>query len=480
MTNKSEKANNLDLGLSALLQEVSAAPASSPETHEATPPQTDAIDSQLKPEVKKNKYEELADSQNWPELANVCESELRSNPENVTEVRLWWVLAQLKGRRMPATLLTAPLETATQELKNLGDKPDLINLAARTLAELGQALLAAGDGAAAVSFLKRAADLVPQHAESLQSAALHEIKRLESLNNLSTRQLAERDQQLSSMRAFIPSQVEPPELRILADLKRSAAIRKTQAQGESKNRGGRSTAFSFLSALRSSVLVRVLPIVIFLGLISAFLLPRFSSWFESSPGAMIYRSSRNTAAPTLKLPELSKLDSVSAFDGLYYDLKTERPGAPVAGGALRSRVASPATKVTATISGSKEVLSMSGPAEPQEMRQALSQPQQALPDKSSDILFGGGATKGGSPGAPSSAPSTSGSAEPQELAASKVYRIIARTRITASPSYQTEVLGTLQTGERVAAEGRVDSWIQIRSASGRIGFILAQDAVPEG
>ncbi len=482
MTNKSEKGQNLDLGLSALLQEVSSASASSPET-EANPNQKNSVDDDLKLEVKKNKYEELADSQNWLELMNVCESELRDNPKNVTEVRLWWVVAQLKGQRMPATLLTAPLETATEELKTHGDQPALLNLTARTLAELGQALLAAGDGAAAVSFLKRAADLAPQYLETLLHAARHEIHRLDSLRDLSTRQLAERDQQLDVLRAFVPdankvsATIKTPEQRILEDLKRSAIEREVRKEQRLQGKI-RAKATALLSVLGASPIMRVITVAIIAVAGGVMLSPHILKWFQSSPGMMAFGVGLTTQPPTLKLPELDKIDSVSAFDGLYYDLKNDRP-ASAADGSLRSRVVSPATKGTSTISGSKEVLSMSGPVEPQEMQQALSQPPQAPSDKSSEILFGGGGAGGGSSGGSASFPSNSGSVTGQNSSNSKVYRIIAHTRIIASPSYKTEVLGTLQSGDRVSAEGRVDSWIQIRSASGKIGFILAQDAVPE-
>ena len=117
---------------------------------------------------------------------------------------------------------------------------------------------------------------------------------------------------------------------------------------------------------------------------------------------------------------------------------------------------------------------MNEPKEPADMQQALRQPDSIQADASADILFGGGSQVKNSV-----APITNAGPTRQNFSGHRVFRILARTKILTQPNYQTDVIGMLSPGERVSAEAMVENWLQIRSTSGRVGFIFAQDAEPE-
>lgn len=61
----------------------------------------------------------------------------------------------------------------------------------------------------------------------------------------------------------------------------------------------------------------------------------------------------------------------------------------------------------------------------------------------------------------------------------RFFRVVARTQVRPLPSFSNNGLDYLQPGDRILVVGRDGSWLKVRSTSGRIGYVLAQDAEPE-
>ena len=63
----------------------------------------------------------------------------------------------------------------------------------------------------------------------------------------------------------------------------------------------------------------------------------------------------------------------------------------------------------------------------------------------------------------------------ERFSSPKVFEVIARTHVVTEPAYTAEEVVILHVGHKVEAEGRHGPWLRLRSKSGRVGFVLAQD-----
>lgn len=463
MSSDSERKGGLDLGLSALLQDPAGVPsepiAAPTESHVPSPPS-------ILPAADKNEFETLAAESRWGDLVALCEQKMSTDSQDLIEPRLWWVTAQLRSGQLPVSLLVAPLEAATQSALVSAQDSRIRSLAAGTLASAAAAARAAADGELEVAMLHKAAELDPHHQAALTMAVDAEVSRLRSQSGLSTAQLSERESRVAQLESLRPVTKISPEARVIA-MVRSASSPQASKRGSLKSARradcapGRSQTSPkrFLGALA----------VIGLSLGAWWFLGRGRIGFSADQqGMLLAGADSDLLQPQLKLAEIPQVEMVSAFDGLYYDLKNEAGGK--GGKARLSRpVASGRGPSAQSGSGSKQMLVIDGPTEPPEMQDALLQPEEPPADKSSATLFGG---------ADATVPDRDGGSG-QVFTGHQIFKVLVRTKIMAHPQYQTEALGMLNAGDRVSAEGQVDSWLKIRSTSGRVGFILAQDVAAD-
>lgn len=347
----------------------------------------------------------------------------------------------------------------------------MVSLAARTLAVAGAAALRGQDGELRVAMCHRAAQLDAKYEPELVAALEAEESRLRSQTGLSSAQQEAREKRLRALDAIRPARAQTAAEKVLAMARAHA--------GASVERSVQSAGATAMPSIQMRAPLSIRPpsgrqraVVA-----TAFILFLCGAWVvagklrellsASELGELVASSVRSAGLPELKLSKNTVVETVSAFDGLYYDLKDEPRG--------RSRAAEPARAAHSSLGtrlaggGAKQVLSMDGPVEPVEMQEAMLQPERPVVDNTAATLFGGADSGGSAP--------TVGAG--QSFEGHRIFKVLVRTSILAEPRYQAQSLGTLRVGDRVSAEAKVQDWIRIRSASGRVGFVLAQDLDPE-
>jgi hypothetical protein len=470
VSSNSEHSNGLDLGLSALLRDLEKAPELSAPATVTSAASPVAAQLEPPPPAPLNEFETLAEGKRWTDLVRLCEERIADALQDRTEPRLWWVLAQLHSAELPVGLLVAPLEAALEPVAAAGTDPRIVSLAARTLAAAGAAALRAHDGELRVAMCHRAAQLDAKYEPELVAALEAEESRLRSQAGLSSAQQEVREKRLRALDAIRPARAQTAAEKVLAMARAHA--------GASAERSVQSAGANAMASIQMRTPLSIRPPMGRQAAVVATALVLFlcGAWVvagklrelvrSSELGELVASSVRSAGLPELKLSKNTVVETVSAFDGLYYDLKDEPRG--------RSGAAQPARSAHSSVStrqggGAKQVLSMDGPAEPAKMQEAMLQPERPAVDNTAATLFGGADSGSGAP--------TVGAG--QGFEGPRIFKALVRTPILAEPRYQAQSLGTLSVGDRVSAEAKVQDWIRIRSASGRVGFVLAQDLDPE-
>ncbi|RMG39671.1 MAG: hypothetical protein D6719_12810 [Candidatus Dadabacteria bacterium] len=375
-----------------------------------------------------NNYEILMHAQKWHELSILCEKNISSGKKNeVIEAKLWWILAQLKGQLMPASMLAAPLESVSSEIikSEFALPEELCQMCGNLLQEVANELAKCGCFDTALTFLKRANQfsvdctvVARELLRSYQTGANTDISRENGI--------------CSELRKLCGSQ--------LLDVDE---VNSDGGQDDTeKNR--LKTQKSIFDSRR--LLILGLSILIIVGLVFWNLSAR------DIAGIVVIKRSSGDARPVPILPELKRIRSVSNLDALYYGIN-------------RAEKRDDAKETEHNVVGHKQVVNTSGPLEPYDFGKIMrGQARSHL-----DIPLG--------PRSALAKPNEPPAAYPYEkLDQVTMYTIIRPTKIMARPSVLTVSVGTLYEGDRVMVQAKVGNWLQLRSKRGNLGYIRASDA----
>jgi hypothetical protein len=485
----------VDLGFSTLIASLNSHPQSSNSTATAEPLEVKTnLGADLAP-VKsehgllatptpiqeKKSFEDLAEARQWSELAKFAESHM-SNSRGSANVlaTIWWGLAQLELGSIPASVLTSPIQRASAEVERFSimASGNLVEPAltssrvkketAGLLLRLAKRNVASVSDTIAPEFFRRAANLDKTLAVEVCSVMEREIDRL----NKMTGRKGLREARIRDLKAICAdltnSQSAKPttenSIRITAPNETDDKLRVVNAD----------TAVGIQAAKKSrtSLVTTLVFLIIVLGLSIRYL------WFEFITGKTPFLG--HGAASLVEydfktdasIPSISRLASVDNLEVLLAKVNSmaitsastntsralgRQPGKPIApvemGGLLENEP--PANR-----SGVKlEKVDTSGPIEgtvfyQREMRGAA---------ESGDSVFG-------------SQPPGVGGFLPNTGNGPRVYRVLTFTRVYSKASFFSQTIANLDSGARVEVVERFGEWLKIRSKSGQIGFMLAQDA----
>lgn len=431
MTNQpNDKDGQLDLGLSVLLTDRGREPSV------ATSPISQDVKEQVPTAGPNSPYKELADQRKWGELVASLEPALSNGA--TPEAQLWWVRAHLGALSMPASLLIAPFEALLRDLK--GNKLSL---------ELGSILKETG-----LLMLQR----IQQVGDSAQIAVLRRtlienglLEATSKHNNRSSWQVLPEQNgdraAVSELSNQVASQVSSQSSPLA--IKRAPRINK-----------------------RTAISVGVVALLLLLLLL--LLAPHFLYLTASTEAA--YESfvhEPGIAEQVIPAPEgRNHLGSLSA---LFYSIKEQEEQAEkISASVVEAEPTSSPIQPQATsrsdpsvqegaqsiqVAKRKEQINTRGPIEGEQYRSARSVERERPQNIGEPPLRG----------------SNSSRRTPFERDSNgKLYRATARVNVLSAPSYRGRVLGRLEPGDRLLVEGRLGSWVRLRSRQGREGYVLAQ------
>ena len=438
MTNQpNDKDGQLDLGLSVLLTDHGREPSVT------TSPISQDVKEQVLTAGPNSPYKELADQRKWGELVASLEPAL-SNAAT-PEAQLWWVRAHLGALSMPASLLIAPFEALLRDLKGNKLSSELGSILKETGLLMLQRIQQVGDSAQ-IAALRRA--LIENGL--LEATSKHNRR---SSWQVLPEQNGDRAA-VSDLSNQVASQVSS--LSSPLAIKRAPRINK-----------------------RTAISVGVVALLLLLLLLLA---PHFLYLTASTEAA--YESfvhEPGIAEQVIPAPEgQNHLGSLSA---LYYSIKEQEEQAEkisaslVAAEPTSSPIQPPTTSrsdpyvqegaQSIQVAKRKEQINTRGPIEGEQYRSARSVER----ERPQNI------------GEPPLRDSDSSRRTPFERDSNgKLYRATARVNVLSAPSYRGRVLGRLEPGDRLLVEGRLGSWIRLRSRQGREGYVLAQsvEEIQEG
>lgn len=438
MTNQpNDKDGQLDLGLSVLLTDRGREPSVT------TSSILQDVNEQVPTAGPNSPYKELADQRKWGELVASLEPALSNGA--TPEAQLWWVRAHLGALSMPASLLIAPFEALLRDLK--GNKLSL---------ELGSILKETG-----LLMLQR----IQQVGDSAQIAvlrrALIENGLLEATSKHNNR----------SSWQVLPEQNE--DKSVVSDLSNQVA---SQVSSQSSPLAiKRAPRINKRTAISVGVVALLLLILLLLAPHFLYLTASTEAAYESfvhEPGI---------AEQVIPAPEgRNHLGSLSA---LFYSIKEQEEQAEkISASVVVAEPTSSPIQPQATsrsdpsvqegeqaiqVAKRKEQINTRGPIEGEQYRSARSVERERPQNIGEPPLRG----------------SDSSRRTPFERDSNgKLYRATGRVNVLSAPSYRGRVLGRLEPGDRLLVEGRLGSWVRLRSRQGREGYVLAQsvEEIQEG
>ncbi len=430
MTNQpNDKNGQLDLGLSVLLTDHGREPSVT------TSPISQDVKEQVLTAGPNSLYRELADQRKWGELVASLEPALSNGA--TPEAQLWWVRAHLGALSMPASLLIAPFEALLRDLKGSELSLELGSILKETGLLMLQRIQQVGDSAQ-IAALRRA--LIENGL--LEATSKH--------NHRSSWQVLPEQNGDRAAVSDLSNQVAPQVSSQSSPLaiKRAPRINK-----------------------RKAISVGVVALLLLLLLLLA---PHFLYLTASTEAA--YESfvhEPGIAEQVIPAPEgQNHLGSLSA---LYYSIKEQEEQAEKISASLveaeptSSPIQLPTTSrsdpyvqegaQSIQVAKRKEQINTRGPIEGEQYRSARSVERERPQNIGEPPLRG----------------SDSSRRTPFERDSNgKLYRATARVNVLSAPSYRGRVLGRLEPGDRLLVEGRLGSWIRLRSRQGREGYVLAQ------
>jgi len=377
------------------------------------------------------------------------------------EARLWWVRAQLRMRGVPASILSAPLDSASgaftenpDRLQGVSDEERLrlSALASSILVETAEVLKHSSDLSMSLHFLERAYKLNGDGARELGQLVEQELGRI---RGKSRRRLSEEDLQnrtrLESLQAGLDKKWE------------FAAPAAGRSQPSSAN------VPLFSQNVRNLLILCVLLAV---SSTAVFLIMREPGAAEGAEGEteeVLQLALPAGSAPQVRAPVLSRLTVRGGLDAVYYELGDRTGPGATPGEAV------PQEKPENGKPAGKEVVNTSYPL--------VSQGQQ---EKVPAVESPAAPRKESRPAAASRAHSAPLPREEPRPVAFEVfvnpreYVISRSTDVMSRPSQFAAPLDTLLVGDRVRVDGRVGAWLRLRSQQGKTGYINGRDAYEAG
>lgn len=436
---------SLDLGLSSILNSGHA--GARPESHSSQSFLSDqaTLSEQASQGAKinlhpKDQFELLADSNRWLELSGKAEERLNHLGEGDLEAKLWWLYAELHILRVPLSILSAPLDSATlsfmAEGESLVDRPKLKLLASKVLQKALEGLKTQSDSALEILFKERIA-------------------------------------KLSADKGPIIEEVVPPAVPSKERVELPLEALATQS-------------ISKKPLIYAALLVAVL-MCIFLG--------RFvdlgSLLSQESLGSGRLVSSLSTAE--LILPVGERVAGLSHLDPIYYDLKDakRKESAPLleSSNSQSANLQQPVQQLPSKEQPQDKpaVIDTSNPVEPKGVRE-LREAQNRQPKRARADNYAGEYDRAREPSGDGYWESEQrvpidDTLESERARAIPVikfnepryYTVIVQTSLMAKPSYYTISIAEFEPGDRVEVDAKFDNWLRVRSKHGTVGFILAQD-----
>lgn len=486
--------DGLALDLRVARAEESVAPASTPRIESkgaaSLSPKLDG------PKVE-GPYERLYREERWNELGHYAESHLTHHGVEDPEARLWWVRAQLKLGGIPASILSASLESTTV---TISEKPQsstsLYALAGCVLLEMSNVLKDKNEGDLARVFLERA--------ENLKKGVVSPTSTVHAHVNSTTG---------TSTAKIVAPRKTPPDVGVGTLAEKVKQVRDQRAatvpQAAKPARTDVSKA-SFFAERRS---VQIGGAALGGVLVSAFLLfPALAGWNAASKEGTVHAYTFDLEGkPALLLPQIDRVNGLSHLAALYYDFDKRGPAHPapvapvqqmsangpvdlapsapsaVASGADPALNSAPNNGVAAVKApeprerrGKKEVVNTSGPIESNDIRAYESQQKnddepytidfppyrnaENRPDRGRD----GNGNSFGRRG--------NGEGGMERFSAPRTYTITKRTTVMSGPSVKAFQVEELDTGDEIVVEAQIGPWLQLRSKRNQVGYILADDA----
>lgn len=469
---KQNSQSQVDLGLADLLHSLAK---NSGEPVEKEMASKNGSDSEAAPDYTVEPLEVLKSlvvAGNWRELARRTEQVLQparsvSQPDEYSVyARMCWIRSQLELDEMPASILVAPLEVSARQFDSIVPSDDLRSFAGELFGALANRLDASIDGEMKALFQKKSELLIGwqqgNHAEQRKSGAAN-LKQGRSQNS-----------------GIEKSSFDPAATNVKIGIGRQT-FQQTSPPPVTARR---------LAPTSSHSIAMLALIVLGLVIIAAALALRFSD---------MGRAARSSDTEVLELalqppviafplnnPELETLSELSRFDPILYDiasreripeaLRSERPPANSEPGVGQSASQAGASAV-GVVSGKKEAIDLSGPIEPQQVR-----------DRKRDGDRIGGLDSSGRKRIPqddlysrdiSDRPANIGSVydsnRQYDFKKPVAYEVMVRTEVYGAPSRRSQIVAELREGDEVLAEGVEGSWVRIRSRLGREGFVPKQD-----
>jgi len=439
MTNQpNDKNGQLDLGLSVLLTDHGREPSVT------TSPISQDVKEQVPTAGPNSPYKELADQRKWGELVASLEPALSNG--STPEAQLWWVRAHLGALSMPASLLIAPFEALLRDLKGSELSSELGSILKETGLLMLQRIQQVGDSAQ-IAALRRA--LIENGL--LEATSKH--------NHRSSWQVLPEQNGDKSAVSDLSNQVAPQ----VSSQSSPIAIKRAPRINK-----------------RAAISVGVVALLLLLLLL--LLAPHFLYLTASTEAA--YESfvhEPGIAEQVIPAPEgQNHLGSLSA---LYYSIKEQEEQAEKISASLveaeptsspiQPQATSPSDPAvqegaqSIQVAKRKEQINTRGPIEGEQYRSARSAERESPQNIGEPPLMGRDSSRH----------------TPFERDSNgKLYRATARVNVLSAPSYRGRVLGRLEPGDRLLVEGRLGSWMRLRSRQGREGYVLAQsvEEIQEG
>ncbi len=448
----------LNLGLSQILESqnsgsMNGSPDKAPKLFEHTPGGNSTSACSELPANPFSKAVALSKARQWNDLASYCEVLLSSNPDQA-DIRVFWVLAQFRLKRMPLSILAGPLESASSKLLDRIENdsagwPEISqtkDLLFSTLHEVGKELQLQNEHHLALVFLERAYTLSKAARSDFIAALNSELKQLGLKrgrpNGEGHRKERERLERLkmSVERTASTESID----KVLAKAQRAGPVAKYSRQAICL------VALLFAAALAGGFV--------------------YQNFWQDSDTSKVALTLDNTGLNDLgikQVPNLVPINSLGKLDGLLYQLDKNQAQAPT--GSANSAEIQQAKAVPNGASPAKEIIDTSYPVKESVLRSAAkSAPSQArsgavVPDKmTGDKTFSEAKVERADVRL----------VEVEKFDKALAYELSRRTWVMSKPSSFATPISELSAGERVWVVARVGEWLKLRSKEGtRVGYI---------
>lgn len=397
-----------------------------------------------------SKFAQLAQDGRWQELCSYSEAEMESAiPGSLVllESRLWWIKSQLALSGIPIGILLAPLLAVVRGVVDL-KADDAVKAKERGLVVLAEEL-----------------------SQSLSRLFSNkgDIEAVEALQQL-TAELKRWKEQDSLEQGCLGS----------GELGGGASVKRTEEESfeepyyirNRSRRAGRATS------LRSLFLILIFALVLSVGI--GLILYHFDyiSVAENELGIIAEESSTVSwrQHATLNAPELERKPVVEEGVGIS-EAESERSEASQSDIKEETQVviprlpdAQPQNSEVATFEGGTQGSGQNADvlAGDKNEDEPVTDQHPVSVDSNSSVEVKEDKESGGAAVVSEAIPS----------GPERHYRIVARTFVRAEPTFRAAPIDTLFNGDRVIVVGRRGDWLKLRSAKGKEGYIIIDDAVP--